>query len=54
MLKRIKYIVMGGLLVLSCLLIPACVTTEAKPAALTGDEVHERHATGMESQAADM
>ncbi|MBU0719322.1 MAG: hypothetical protein KJ749_13835 [Planctomycetes bacterium] len=30
-----------------------CATTGAREQALTGDPAHERHATGIESQAAD-
>lgn len=60
MLKRIIVkSALVGMFVLSLALVPACSQNTAEPAALTGDtgtavDSHERHATGIESQAADM
>ena len=60
MLKRIILkSVLIGMFVFSLIVIPACSQSTAEPTALTGDsnaaaDSHERHATGMESQAADM
>ncbi|MBU1983482.1 MAG: hypothetical protein ABII12_07295 [Planctomycetota bacterium] len=60
MLKRtILKSTLIGLFVFSLSVIPACSQNTAEPAALTGDsstavDSHERHAAGIESQAADM
>ncbi len=59
MLKRIILkSVLVGMFVFSLVVIPACSQSTAEPAALTGDspaaDSHERHATGMDSQAGDM
>ncbi len=60
MLKRIILkSVLVGMFVFSLSVIPACTQNTAEPAAMTGDssasvDSHERHATGIESQAADM
>ncbi len=59
MLKRIVLkSVLVSMFVFSLIVIPACSQKTAEPAALTGDSPaaasHERNATGMESQAADM
>ncbi len=48
-----------GMFVFSLSVIPACTQNTAEPAAMTGDssatvDSHERHETGMGSQAADM
>jgi hypothetical protein len=47
-----------SLFVFSLIVIPACSQSTAEPSAFTGDTgaapTHERHATGIESQAADM
>lgn len=58
MFKRMIFkTAMVGLFVLSMFVIPACSQNTAEPEAMTGDAamqpVHERHATGIESQAAD-
>ena len=43
-----------GLFLFSLIVVPACSQSTAEPSALTGnDDIHERHVTGMESQAAD-
>jgi len=60
MLRRITLkVALVGLFVLSLIVVPACSQSTAEPAALTGDsssasDSHERHATGMDSQVADM
>lgn len=43
-----------GLLLAVVGLMAACSNNQASPAQLTGEEPHERHATGIESQARDM
>ena len=60
MLKRIVKSVLAGMFVFSIMAIPACNSEEegVKESALTGDtemsaSTHERHNTGIESQAAD-
>jgi len=44
---------MFGLL-LALVTLTACAQQQAQPQKFTGEEQHERHATGMESQAKDM
>ncbi len=57
MFKKMIKTAMVGLFVLSMFVIPACSQNEAEPQAMTGDSdmqpTHQRHATGIETQAAD-
>jgi hypothetical protein len=54
MFRHFATLVMITVLGLSALAVPACTTTEAHPAALTGDTQEQgRHATGISSQIND-
>jgi starvation-inducible outer membrane lipoprotein len=49
--KNVIKLVMAGLLMLLSLTISAC--TMAQPQAMTGEEPHPRHDTGLDSQVSD-
>lgn len=49
-LKMLLSVVLGTLLWTAA----GCSSQEARPAALTGEQPHERHATGIDSQVNDM
>ena len=54
MLRRILLGVMWAVLLVPAALNTACsMNNEPKPAALTGEQAHERHATGIDSQVND-
>ena len=57
MSKLLTKVLTVMLLALIGVAVAGCQSTDAKPASLTGDEqapTHERHSTGIESQARDM
>lgn len=49
--KKLMKLMVAGLLMTLALTISAC--TMAKPQAMTGEEPHPRHDTGMDSQVSD-
>lgn len=52
-LLTLRKLVLGLILALAAL-SAACSEPQARPERLSGEEPHERHATGIESQAKDM
>lgn len=57
MRKFFRKTVVLAVLALLGLAVAGCESTNARPASLTGDDqapTHERHSTGIESQARDM
>jgi hypothetical protein len=48
----LKKAVLG--LLLAVAMMTACAEPQARPEKLSGEQTHERHATGIESQAKDM
>lgn len=57
MRKYFHKTVVLAVLALLGLAVAGCESTNARPASLTGDDqapTHERHSTGIESQARDM
>jgi hypothetical protein len=52
-LLTIRKFVLGLLLAVAAI-SAACTEPQARPERLTGEETHERHSTGIESQAKDM
>ena len=46
-------VVLGGLLAISAAAMTGCQEPTAEPGELVGQDVHERHATGIDSQVAD-
>lgn len=57
MRKLFRKTVVLAVLALLGLAVAGCESTNARPASLTGDDqapTHERHSTGIESQARDM
>ncbi len=54
MMRAMMRVVLATLIGMSALVMAGCSSNEAKPAALAGDQAHERHATGIESHVGDM
>lgn len=51
-MSTLKKLVLGLLLAVAAM--TACSEPQARPERLSGEEPHERHSTGIESQAKDM
>jgi len=54
MMRAMMRLTLAALIGLSALAMAGCASNEAKPAALSGDQAHERHATGIESHVGDL